>query len=261
MGARSIHVVKSHDLIGEDFTEESYWEILRRAVDIGYQFLSFSDAPNGKYCALWRHDIDFSVHRARAIARIESEAGVNSTWFVNPRSDFYNIFEPEITKLLAEIQEMGHWLGLHFDGQAASVNPEQREDLRNYINSEKRILETVVQTPIEAVSWHNPDVSGMLDVGEKIVCGMVNCYGTSIRESFEYVSDSNGYWRFKSIPEVLEEQHLRLHVLTHPGWWTPEPMSPRERIERCIIGRARQVGTRYDMFLAANGRENIGSKK
>ena len=62
-----------------------------------------------------------------------------------------------------------------------------------------------------------------------------------------YVSDSNGYWRFERLPEVLAAgAHERLHVLTHPEWWQEEAMSPRERILRCIAGRARRRGDRHD---------------
>jgi hypothetical protein len=57
--------------------------------------------------------------------------------------------------------------------------------------------------------------------------------------------------------EVIAEGHARLHLLTHPAWWTPEPMAPSARIDRAILGRARKVRADYGAILAAGGRKNI----
>ena len=76
---------------------------------------------------------------------------------------------------------------------------------------------------------------------------------------YAYVSDSNGYWRFERLPEVLAAgAHERLHVLTHPEWWQEQPMSPRERILRCIEGRGRASEATYDALLSDNQRVNVG---
>lgn len=63
------------------------------------------------------------------------------------------------------------------------------------------------------------------------------------------ISDCMMFWRLgaKKIPNVL----------THPVWWTPEPMSPRARVARAIDGRASCVHAYYDRSLAKGGRENI----
>ncbi|MCD7909896.1 MAG: hypothetical protein LUH04_19885 [Clostridium sp.] len=41
----------------------------------------------------------------------------------------------------------------------------------------------------------------------------------------------------------------RLQVLTHPENWTPEPLTPRQRIQRCFDGRAARAAEGYDHFL------------
>ena len=67
---------------------------------------------------------------------------------------------------------------------------------------------------------------------------MLHAGARSVRDDYAYISDSNGYWRFDRLPEVIAAgAHERLHVLTHPEWWQEEAMSPRERILRCIAGR------------------------
>lgn len=122
------------------------------------------------------------------------------------------------------------------------------------------MVQSVCDVSVDAVSWHNPDVNGLLAVTDDSVAGMINCYSADMQARYKYASDSNGYWRFKSIPAVLDEGHDRVQILTHPGWWTPEPMAPRDRIERCLLGRARSVAETYDADLARHGRRNLGAK-
>lgn len=75
-----------------------------------------------------------------------------------------------------------------------------------------------------------------------------------------YVSDSNGYWRYQRLSDVLENsENEKLHILTHPEWWTPEIMPPRERISRCIEGRSAKQHAIYDEALRKAGRLNVGS--
>ena len=93
------------------------------------------------------------------------------------------------------------------------------------------------------------------------LAGMVNAYSKRLRTDYVYASDSNGYWRFKPIPDVIQERHNRLHILTHPEWWTPDPLPPRDRIERCVMGRAQANLQKYDTGLARFGRRNIGNSE
>ena len=105
------------------------------------------------------------------------------------------------------------------------------------------LAEALERARCEAVSLHNPSVSGTEDLDVEELGGMVHAGARSVRDGYAYVSDSNGYWRFERLAEVIAAgAHERLHVLTHPEWWQEEPMSPRERILRCIEGRGRAVG-------------------
>jgi hypothetical protein len=65
-------------------------------------------------------------------------------------------------------------------------------------------------------------------------------------------------WRHRRLFDVLEKAvEDRLHVLTHPEWWTPEPMAPRARIQRCLEGQAAAVGKYYDDLVDGYGRPNV----
>lgn len=240
-----------------DFTEDEYRRVLKLAKE-RWRFIRFPEYRSAGRLCLWRHDIDLSVHRAHRLARIEAEEGVRSTYFVHLHNEFYNPLELEVTRLLIEVHRMGHDLGLHFDLAFYENDERDSTSVLERLRLERQILQDVLGVDIAACSFHNPDLTDAATRDADELGGMVNAYGQYMRVSYSYVSDSNGYWRFRRLRDVLEAgKDERLHVLTHPGWWTPEPMSPRARIARCIDGRAASQHRRYDEFLARAGRKNV----
>lgn len=241
-----------------EFTEAGFRTLLQLLKEARYGFARYGEQPDGRH-VIWRHDVDMSMHRAARLAEIEREEGVGATYFVNPRSQFYSVFEPEIEALLRRILSLGHEVGLHFDAGAYGVKTWSDTTLEAAVRREQALLETLLQSPIRALSWHNPDQSNLLDFQDETVAGLFNAYSSRLRRDYIYCSDSNGYWRFKPMKQVISESHDRLHLLTHPDVWTPEAMSPSERIERAILGRARRIRSDYDVRLALAGRRNIGN--
>jgi hypothetical protein len=237
----------------EDFTEDSYRENIRSARE-RYAFEPFSGAPPDRAHVLWRHDVDFSVHRAIALARIEADEGVRATYLLAVTSPFYNLLEPAILWRVREVSGLGHWLGLHFDLGAHS-EADSPQALTERIAFERRLLTEMVERPIDVVSFHNPGATGAEALDADELAGMTNAYGSRIKARYAYVSDSNGYWRHERLADVIESgQHERLHVLTHPEWWQAEPMSPRARLERCLEGRTAHAREWYLERARAAGR-------
>lgn len=238
-----------------DFTESAYSNLLSLAKE-QYTFIDYTSDLNREKIILWRHDVDFSVHRALRLAEIESEHGVASTFFFQLSSFFYNIFERAVLERIRRIMKLGHTIGLHFD--PSLYEGVSKEPVLEKMAWEKTVLENLFETTIHAVSFHNPNYDDWLSVDAHTLCGMVNTYSRFFKENFGYCSDSNGYWRFESIESVLRSRkHSRFQVLTHPGWWTPEPLPPRRRIVRCVEGRAKRCMEQYDRMLAELGRMNI----
>ena len=151
----------------------------------------------------------------------------------------------------------GHEIGLHFDAGAYSIEEWSCETLLPAIARERALVELLLETPIRTMSWHNPDLSNLLEFTKELYDGLLSAYSGRIKRDYIYCSDSNGYWRFKPMQQVISEGHPRLHLLTHPEWWTPEPMSPSERIDRAIFGRANKVRCDDDALLNKGGRTNL----
>ncbi|MDP1571617.1 MAG: hypothetical protein Q8L86_16605 [Vicinamibacterales bacterium] len=240
----------------EDFTEAAYRGLVAEARQ-RYTCLSFEEAAAAESGVLWRHDIDISVHRALALAKIEHEAGLQATVFVHLHSRFYNAFEGDIAGRLRAIADLGHLMGLHFDPHAHALAPGDAVALERAVAAEAAALQSLAGVTPVAVSLHDPDLRGWETMDAERLGGLPNAYGRTIKARFAYCSDSNGYWRFTPLADALTAGHARLHVLTHPEWWVPDAMPPRARIQRAIDGRAAAVARTYDEILAAIARENL----
>lgn len=241
--------------MNQDFTVEQYRELLSIAKR-SYQFISYDKISFEQRFILWRHDVDYSMNRSLRLAELEYEEGIRSTFFVNPHCEFYNLLEKGQNKILRRIIELGHSVGLHFDAEYYGVKSET--ELDSLIELESKYLQEWIGTQIKVFSFHNP-TPFLLSCEKETYGGLINCYSNFFKSSISYCSDSNGYWRFRRIKDVLEAaSDSFLQVLTHPGWWQEKPMTPRERIFRCVDSRASFVMRSYDDALMTHGRSNLG---
>ena len=105
----------NHQANDQDFTVEAYRQLISLALT-SYQLADYRSIPWGERFVLWRHDCDYSLNRSLALAKIEAEVGLWSTFFVNPHCEFYNLLESGQLALVKEMVQLGHDIGLHFDG-------------------------------------------------------------------------------------------------------------------------------------------------
>ncbi len=245
--------------LDSDFTINGYQELLTIAKR-RYTFASYNAIPWGQKFVLWRHDCDYSLNRAHALAKIEASEGIQATYFLNPHCEFYNLFENKQHRLVLDIIEMGHKIGLHFD--AAFYNTSNEVQLGGQISAEAKLLEGLYGVKPLAFSFHNP-VAAHLNCEKEAYGGLVNCYSRRFKAEVPYCSDSNGYWRFRRLKDVLTQAtDPCLQVLTHPGWWQEVAMPPRQRIFRSAYGRAAATLRDYDYGLEFHDRLNhIGASK
>ncbi len=240
-----------------DFTRESYAAYIEIA-KLNYEFITYPEVLEKDNFILWRHDVDFSMHVAAKLAEIEASKGVIATYFIYPHCEFYNLFEKEIFLLVKKIQRFGHNIGLHFDSHFYNISA--ADQLDTALQKEKRLLESFFDTEVKVFSFHNNNDFTM-SCEDWEYSGMINTYAKVFKEEIGYCSDSHGIWRFSRLKDVLENAEFnKLQILTHPEWWQEKEMAPRQRILRCIDGRAAKSIRYYDELLLKMGRPNIDTK-
>lgn len=238
-----------------DFTTSHYRDLIRKAKEKNYIFSRYHSFDKNSKFVLWRHDIDLSPHRALRLAQIENEEGVFSTYFIHLHSEYYNPFEKEVFNIIKQIIGLGHDIGVHFDAHFYDLKTEKEIETR--LLNEKQILENLFSTKIHSFSFHftNPFV---LSCTKWMYAGLINAYADYFKTEVTYCSDSNGYWRFQRMMDVIEESNVpRLHLLTHPEWWQEEMMSPWQKIKRAVDGRALRNREYYRNLLSSAGMKNI----
>ncbi len=201
---------------------------------------------------LWRHDVDLSLNSAFQIATLEKEESIYSTFFLRFNSRFYNIFEEESIKIINNIFSLGHEIGLHFDPNLYDIK--SKIDLEEKLAFEKNILENLFNIKIKVFSFHNPTTFNIPK--DYKLAGMINTYAEYFQMNVKYCSDSNGYWRFESLEDVLNGDFDKLQILTHPGWWQEKEIPPQKRIKKCIDDRADNTYKIYCELLEKCGRDN-----
>lgn len=237
-----------------DFTHEAYARLLELARR-QYTFRGYEDFDRQERYVLWRHDLDFSLVDALPLARMEAAAGVRASYFVHLHCDFYNPFDARSLRAVGEIAALGHAIGLHFDFALAGVRDAQ--GLAAKVQQEAGMLQAQYGVPVGAFSFHNPTPEALVFDADRYG-GLVNTYARYFRNEVAYCSDSNGHWRYERLEDVLARPAKGpLQVLTHPTWWTPQVMSPKEKIERTIEQLGASVLADYTATLAENGRKDI----
>ncbi|HXH19797.1 MAG TPA: hypothetical protein VNJ07_12020 [Chitinophagales bacterium] len=209
------------------FTLSAYDNLLKLALNAGYQFLAFDDPgrfDKNKVCLL-RHDIDVDLGAALKLAEIEHKRGIRATYFVMLRSPVYNLFGRANTQLVHEILSMGHWLGLHYDDGFSSSNLSFEES----VDMEASVLERMFSVKITSVSFHQP--SQRILNGKVKLNNRVNTYGKEDLRGYHYISDSNKVWKHLTPFDIFREsRYSKVHLLIHPLWWADKDDLPTETL-------------------------------
>ena len=237
-----------------DFTLSHYKEILS-LLKGQYIFATYPGFNKNDRFVLLRHDIDFSPHRALKMAELESDMDTPSTYFVNLHSEYYNALEKEIYGIIKKIHSLGHYIGIHFDTHFYNIQTEEEIDER--LQQERTIFAHFFELDVQCFSFHNTNPF-ILSCQKEKYAGLVNSYSEYFQKELVYCSDSNGYWRYKRMYDVIENENAaRLQLLTHPEWWQDTEMSSWQKIKRAVYGRADKNLSDYIELLNANKNNNI----
>lgn len=220
-----------------------------------YVFSAYDTFDRNAKFVLCRHDVDLSPHRALRLALIEQEEGVISTYFWHLHSEYYNLFEKSIYDIICAINGMGHRFGIHFDTHFYNIRNQQQ--IEENLLREKEILERLFPVEIKVFSFHNTN-SFIMGCQDWQYAGLVNTYAAYFQKEVTYCSDSNGYWRYARMADIVEKAEApRLQLLTHPEWWQDGIMSPWQKIQRAIEGRKQQSLDHYRRLMKNGNMKNI----
>jgi len=215
------------------FSPEGYRALIRAICARGYSICDFASAkPEARHLVV-RHDVDFSLVAAAAMAEAEAGDGVAATYFVLLRTEFYNPFSGGGREALRRIAAR-HTVGLHFD---AALYGADAAELDAAAAREGDLLAEAVGRPVELVSYHRPGpLKGA--VSERLG-GRLNVYAPRFVEAMGYCSDSRGGWHHG---HPLEHAAIRagraLHLLVHPFWWQAPALPPEARLRRFLAERS-----------------------
>lgn len=224
---------------------EKYLEVTKSKYPcLGFEVLDCEILPDR--FAIIRHDVDMSPYCAVEIARIEARHGVRATYTIILNEKFYNPFEISVRKIIAEISELGHDIGLHFDPEWHDIRSEVQ--LSDAIRWEADLLNKILMKenagPIKTFSFHNTTPFSM-KCQKRFYASLRNAYAGDLQKYVQYISDSNGCWRHRSWDELLIEDHPRIQILTHPEWWMPKELEPAEKVCNELSRRAINAWCEY----------------
>lgn len=165
----------------------------------------FLSAPE----AFWRHDVDVDLKASIHIAQVAQVAGISSTFYLMPRSNFYNLFSPEGSMIVNHLSSLGHRLGIHVDYQSG--------DVADTVVTDQLLIHVAYRElfDLDAVSFHMPPQ----EVLWKDFDTFENAYASRWRG--HYVADSRGEWT--DAKETALAQHVAdgtpVQVNLHPEHW------------------------------------------
>ena len=187
-----------------NFTYKHYVEMLELAKKKGYKILPLCEYnPKHKKVIYLRHDVDTSPEKAETLAFIEKSMGIKSSYFILLHGDF-NPLSFQNLNYIKLIQSLGHEIGLHYFNMGIDIQ------------TEKRILESVLNKKIKGFCCHEPTRCGGFNMKAK---GLYNAYEDRFLKDIKYISDSGARWRDGCLCKFLNDLYPRICVLIHPEWW------------------------------------------
>ena len=207
-----------------DFTHASYLDLLGYIKELGYPIGPFRTFPGSGPYVILRHDIDFSVPKAKEMAELDCEIGVTSTFFVLLTSPYYNALSESNLQTMKEMMEMGHEIGLHYDG--TGFENLELSDQHRRIAALIDCLSNNLGVKITAISQHKPAKATIkLEFPEYI-----DAYSQPFFKEIAYLSDSRMRFGVEDVYGFFKN-NPRSQLLIHPILWHSERKTVREVFE------------------------------
>lgn len=164
-----------------------------------------------------RHDVVTAPEKAAALAEIESEISIASTYMFRIDSQDYHPARGKTPAVIERIRGLGHEVGLH---QVFGANPGGRilspVDIDREVRKNCRELQKISQSPVFSVSLPNPhpEIPGRsLFLGSK-----VNAASPLMMDW--HVSDTSPPWTDEDVaPRPSKPYEALLQIVVHPHLW------------------------------------------
>ncbi len=237
-----------------DFTLRKYRELLNSLLKNGYKFITFEQycdlisSPNSLIASspyiILRHDVDLKAQHSLAVAKIEHELGIGSSYY------FRVVPESNQTEIIHAIAGLGHEIGYHYEDMSIA----QGNVDKAYEHFLKQLQYFRLFYPVRTVCmhgaptskwdgkelWKKYDYSALGIIGEPyfdVDFGEVfyltdtgRCwdgYKVSVRDKIpkyqeEWVKKNWVYHKTDDIIQAAEQGVLppRIMITTHPQRWT-----------------------------------------
>ena len=206
------------------FSFDDYREIIR-AIKATGRYATYEEALDKDSFVIMRHDVEYSVERAHALAKVEESMDFRSTLFFQWTNNSYNILSRKNRDILSDMHERGQHIGLHF---ALNGMTDMRV-IKERIKQEIDMLSNMLGFEINSFSIHRPSPDVL---AENIkISGIINAYQDDFftfdpkatPESdldVKYLSDANHVWRYGYPDEETINKYDKVQILTHPFAWT-----------------------------------------
>lgn len=181
-----------------------------------------------------RHDIDLHLENVIDMGNIENDLEIHSTFFI-PITQPFNPFYTKNVKILRRLKDLGHSFGIHYDMENY---PEDFLEQKKRLGMEIKMLESIIETPIKAITMHQPFKTNGDPFRE--LEEYIHPHDPRYQENTIYISDSCRAWRDESLLNLpLENDILRLHLTIHPESWLGDGSHHRlEHLEKTILQNA-----------------------
>jgi peptidoglycan/xylan/chitin deacetylase (PgdA/CDA1 family) len=208
------------------FDDQTYFDLLEGLARTHrpVRFVDFQEGTPPEPYFILRHDVDYSTAAALRLARLEAERGFHATYFLLPNSLYYNLLHPDHAGVASALVDLGHEVGLHYDGRFFLAFP--RERWEELLLAQASLLARLSGAPVGSIAMHQPGLHGPDPFRG---CGRFqNAYDDRFFRDMAYVSDSCRAWR-DSAWEMLAGGRIppRLQLVLHPVNWSP---SERDRM-------------------------------
>ena len=206
------------------FSYDDYKEIVRIIKSTKRQ-ADYKDALYRDKFIIMRHDVEYSVERAYALAKVESSMDFTSTFFFQWTNNSYNILSRKNMDIIKDMHERGQRIGLHFalNGMTDMEQIKKRIRMEITILSEMfgfEITEFSVHRPSKDVLRENIKLDGILNAYQDDFFTFADKITDDTKLGVKYMSDANHIWRYGYPDEANIKGFDKVQILVHPFAWS-----------------------------------------